>query len=156
MGQTFSRRSFEPAVLWLGADTEADVLIGSRCPKCLSTFFPPREWCGVCLEPITKQIELSREGTLGSFTLVEMNQEYSIVPSPYVVGEVLLPEGIPIYTTINLKSELTPEGVKLWSALDNDCMKSLRVGQKAKLSPVVIRKEGEDSIVAYNFDVEVS
>ena len=145
------QKSLEPSVFKVKSGDEPPTLLGSRCPKCQRVFFPAREWCAACLEPLCKSIELSREGTLVSFALVERKQDYSIVEPPYVLGEVLLPEGIDIYTTINLESEVSAAGVRVYSTLDEHNMDSLKMGQKVILKPVVIKKEEECEVLAYNF-----
>ena len=99
-------------------------------------------------------IELSREGTLLSFSLVEKKQAYSIVEAPYILGEVLLSEGPHIYTTMNLQSEVSTEGVKLYSTIGHDNLDLLKMGQKVVLKPIVVRKDEEGcDIVAYNFNL---
>ncbi len=144
------RKSLEPTVLQVKEGTEP-VLVGSKCPRCLRVFFPARLWCANCLEPLCEPVELSREGKLASFALVERKQDYSLVGPPYILGEVNLPEGLDIYTTVNLKSEVTENGVRIYSTVDEKNFDTLIMGQKVILKPVVIKKEGDSEIIAYNF-----
>ena len=153
MVSTSSRKSLEPSVFRVKSEEQGDVLVGSQCQKCKRVYFPSRKWCAACLEPTCEEVELNREGTLVSFSLVDRKTAYTIVEPPYVLGEVLLPEGPHIYTTINLQSEVSPEGVRICSTVSRDNLDSLGIGQRVKLSPVVIKRaeEGHD-IVAYNFN----
>lgn len=148
------RKSLEPSVFQVNKDAEKDVLTGSKCRQCHRVFFPKRVWCAACLEPTCDEIELSREGTLLSFSLVEKKQAYCLLEAPYVLGEVLLPEGPHIYTSIGAESEVTPEEVKPYSTIGEDNLDTLKIGQKVSLKPVVIKKDEEgNDIVAYNFNV---
>ncbi len=154
MVSTVVRKSLEPKVFQVKGEGEEDALLGSKCKKCGGVFFPPREWCAACYEPTCETIVLSGEGILESFALMERKQAYSVVEPPFVIGEVLLPEGVHVYTTINLRSEVSSEEAKVYSTIDGDNFISLKVGQRARLSPVVIRWDEEgNEIVAYNFDI---
>ena len=151
------RKSVEPSIFRVDKGTENDVLIGSKCSKCNRVFFPRRTWCAACLEPTCEDIELSRDGTLLSFSLVERKQAYALIEAPYVLGEVLLPEGLHIYTTIGAESKVSSEGVKLYSTVGEDNLDTLKMGQKVILKPVVVNKDEEgNDIIAYNFDVAES
>lgn len=70
------RESLEPRVFQVKGDEKSDVLLGSKCNRCHRVFFPPREWCAACCQPTCEVIELSREGKLESFALVERKQAY--------------------------------------------------------------------------------
>jgi uncharacterized protein len=129
------RVSLEPSVLKVGNKKEEDVLIGSRCKECKRYFFPQRKWCGHCAGPTTDVVELSREGTISSFSLMTRKQNYCLVETPYILGEVMIPEGILIYTVINAKS-----------------VEALYMGQKAKLNTTEIKTDEKgNSVIAYRF-----
>lgn len=98
---------------------------------------------------------MSREGTLSSFALVERKQAYCLVEAPYVFGEVRLPEGMLIYTTLNVTSDVTSNGqIRVHSTIDQDNFDVLEVGQQAKLDPVIIKKDDDGAdIIAYNFNI---
>ena len=149
------RKSLEPTVFRVDDAVEKDTLVGSHCAKCDRNYFPPRQWCAACFEPGCEEIELSREGTLSSFALVERKQEYCLVEAPYAFGEVRLPEGMLVYTTLNVTSEVAANGqVRVYSTIDQDNFNVLKTGQRARLAPLVIKRadDGAD-IVAYNFDI---
>ena len=128
-----SRKSLESNVLKIGDLKEEDALIGSRCIDCGRYFFPQRRWCGFCAEPKTEIVELSKEGTITSYSLMTRKQIYCLVDIPYILGEVTIPEGIVIYTMINAKNT-----------------EVLKIGQKARLDTIEIKKdESGNSIMAY-------
>lgn len=129
------RISLEPSVLKVGNRKEEDVLIGSKCKDCGRYFFPQRKRCGYCAEPTTEIVELSKKGTINSYSLMTKKQQYCLVQTPYILGEVMIPEGILIYTVINSKG-----------------VEGFEVGQKAKLDTVEIKKNEEgQSVIAYTF-----
>ena len=130
-----SRVSLEPSVLKVGNTKEEDVLIGSKCKECGRYFFPQRKWCGHCAEPTTEVVELSKEGTISSFSLMTRKKSYCLVQTPYIFGEVMIPEGILIYTVINAQS-----------------VEAFQMGQKAKLDTTEIKKDEKGtSVIAYRF-----
>ncbi len=145
-------RSLESTVFRLKNEKDG-VLIGSICSKCHRVFFPQRVWCASCFEPTCEETELSREGKLISFSLIERASGYALVKPPYILGEVLLPEGPHVYTTIGMRSEPSPAGIDLRSAINEKNLSSLKMGQPVRLSPIVVKKDEEGrEVVAYNFD----
>lgn len=130
-----SRVSLEPSVLKVSNTKEEDVLLGSKCKKCGRYFFPARAWCGACAEPTTEPVELSKEGTLISYSLMTRKPKYCLVEPPYILGEVLIPEGIRIYTVVNSRD-----------------VAELKMGQKVELDTVEIKKDEQgNSVIAYSF-----
>ena len=130
-----SRVSLEPKVLKVEDTKDKDALIGSRCRQCGRYFFPQRIRCGACTEPITELVELSKQGTLISYTLVTSRPRFALVQPPYILGEVLMPEGLRIYSLIDAKD-----------------VNELKMGQKAQLGTLEIKKdEGGNTVVAYCF-----
>ena len=148
------RVSLEPAIFRVKSGPESDILVGSKCQKCHRVFFPPRVWCAACVEPTCEELELSREGMLLSFALVNRAQTYCVIEAPYVLGEVLLPEGPHIYTSISAQSDITPEGVKVRSTINEGNLNLLEIGQKVMLTPILVRKDEEgNDVFAFNFTV---
>ena len=129
------RISLEPTVLKVGATTDEDVLIGSKCRECHRYFFPQRKRCAHCAEPTTETVELSREGILRSFSLMTRKPKYCRVEPPYILGEVSIPEGLVIYAVIH---GTDPE--------------ALEIGQPVRLDTVTIdNNEKGESVIAYRF-----
>jgi Predicted nucleic-acid-binding protein containing a Zn-ribbon len=141
MKGTVKRVSLEPGVFRVTQEEGGDVLLGSRCRVCRRTFFPPRAWCAACCTPTCEEVELSREGTLESYTVVHRKSAYALVETPYILGEVAIPEGIRIYTTINLRSWLSEDGTQIQNGTDTETVGRLMLGQEAQLRPVVIKKD---------------
>lgn len=130
-----SRISLEPTVLKVGNTEDEDVLMGSRCTECERYFFPQRKRCAHCAEPTTEPVELSREGILSSYSLMTRKPKYCLVEPPYILGEVLIPEGIVIYAVVH---STDPE--------------ALEMGQPVRLDTVEIeRDEKGGSVIAYRF-----
>jgi uncharacterized OB-fold protein len=77
---------------WQPLDSEHPQLAGSRCSRCTTVLFPPREYCPVCGQPDTlEDIPLGRAGTLYAFS-VAYAAPAGFDP-PYAFGYVQLPEG---------------------------------------------------------------
>lgn len=125
-----------PSVHWLpSADAVSGVgdqfrIVGSRCPACGWTSFPPCDWCANCLNgPGLDAFELPLRGTLYSFTEVHAAPER--FDPPYILGFVDLQEDMRLLVrSRTTPSELymgqevalvpgaigrTPSGEPLWS-----------------------------------------
>ena len=82
-----------------GADADADpnaiqgVLLGRRCRACGITVFGPATFCQSCTSPDLDTIDLSPTGILYSYTIVRVPPAGWPGPTPYILGEVELPEG---------------------------------------------------------------
>ena len=77
-------------------------LIGSQCENCGEIFFPKKEknWCVHCQSRGLKEIFLSREGKIVSFSVVMQQPAGGFYHGdvPYAYGQVDLPEGVRIIT----------------------------------------------------------
>ena len=71
-------------------------LIGSKCSNCGLVAFPKKLTCARCLSSHSKDILLSREGRVDSFTVVRV--DLPGLKAPYIWADVKLPEG-PIVTS---------------------------------------------------------
>lgn len=93
------RVSVEPALF--RADGERPVLLGSRCPAGDGTFYPRRWTCPVCLGPV-EDVELSQTGRLYSYSFIHapMFGKVALDADGYGVGQVDLPEGVRVQTTL--------------------------------------------------------
>lgn len=129
------RISLEPTVLHVGTSKDQDVLVGSKCKECERYFFPSRIRCGECAEPTTEPINLSKKGNLTSFALITRKPKFAEIDAPYILGEVLLPEGIRIYSLINSKD---PSG--------------LVVNQEVTLDTLELKiDQDKNKVIAYAF-----
>ena len=73
-------------------------LIGSACRKCSARLFPPVTICPECLSEDLVSLDLSRRGTLYSFSTVHVAPRGWNVP--YVAGYVDLPEGVRVFAHV--------------------------------------------------------
>jgi uncharacterized OB-fold protein len=112
-----------------------EALQGSRCPDCGESFYPPRAVCLNCYREGLETVALSRKGKLYTFTIARMALPGTLVPAPYVIAQVELPEGLHIQTVL---ADVDPETVKIGMDLEF-------VIEKASVSP-----EGED-IMTFKF-----
>ena len=112
-----------------------EALEGSRCPECGESFYPPRVVCLNCYHEGLDTAALSRRGKLFTFTIARMALPGTLVPAPYVIAQVELPEGIHIATVL---TDIDPEKAKIGMDLE-------LVIEKASVSP-----EGAD-IMTFKF-----
>ncbi len=96
--------TWKPPVVKDGTPT----LLASRCAHCNETFFPLLKVCPRCLEA-PEIITLGDTGTLYTYTVVHVAPKgYA---TPYVVGYVDMPEGVRLFTQLDVQdlSILRPE-----------------------------------------------
>jgi hypothetical protein len=111
-------------------------LVASRCSACDKTFFPKRKFCGKCGSADGQQeVLLNGKGTLYAFSLIDRKSQYTMIEPPYVQAEIRMPEGVHVFTV-----------------MDNCDSKDLRTGMDAEVYWDVIGKDKEgNGIVAYKF-----
>lgn len=81
-------------------------LIGSRCPECHTTYFPPRALCAADLADCV-EVELSPKGVVYEAALVRIPPVG--FAAPYWVAFVDLPGGVRIFTQLDWRGEDDPE-----------------------------------------------
>lgn len=116
-------------------------LIGSKCKTCGRFFFPKRIVCYYCKEASLEQVFLSRRGKLEAGTVSH------IAPvgfkAPYVVGYVILPEGVRFFT------QLIVEGVPVEKAQEE-----LKPGRGVELVVEKIREDDRgNDVLGFKFKV---
>ena len=77
---------------------DGGALIGSKCKSCKRVFFPPNQLCVSCLSQEIESVELSREGTLYTYTIVYIASE--LFKPPFAVGWVQLAEGVKVFSQL--------------------------------------------------------
>jgi hypothetical protein len=127
------------AGLWTtpSSPNEKPRLIGSKCPACGEVYFPKREKpiCIHCQHRGLEDIELSRRGTIHSFSVImQQPTQFFVGKVPYAYGVIDLPE-------VRVRAHFT------------GCdFKDLRIGMPVEL---VIEKLGEDEqgneVMAHKF-----
>lgn len=71
--------------------TQQRRLLGRRCSSCSKVYLPPRGGCPMCGAEFTdEQVEISADGTVATFAIVNVNFAAREVDLPYVAVEVLL------------------------------------------------------------------
>jgi uncharacterized OB-fold protein len=116
-------------------DGETPTLLGSRCPACQRSFFPRRRRCAVDFSD-TESVDLSREGTLYTYTYVRVpffGKRQVEAEGGYGVGQVDLPEGVRVQTV--LRGEPTD-----W-----------KIGMPMSIDLEVIGEDDGDDIVIFRF-----
>lgn len=69
------------------------VLLGFCCQECGIHVFGPATFCQGCSSSNLAQVELGKQGTLYSFTIVRIPPQGWPGDVPYVLGQIELPEG---------------------------------------------------------------
>lgn len=109
------------------------VLIGSRCGNCGRTHFPSVSVCLDCSATSLDEVDLPREGTLFSYTIIAMPGVH-FAPG-HVVGYIELLEGLRVFAPL--------------AAVD-DC--TLAVGQRFKMEITSLwRDETGREVTGYRF-----
>lgn len=62
-------------------------ILGVKCEKCDKVFVPPREYCEKCLSKLDENwVELSNEGVVTNFTVVNYNDKHLPRRAPYILA----------------------------------------------------------------------
>ncbi len=101
-----------------------DKFVTTKCRSCGELYFPPQKDCPKCRKSDMEWVELSREGTLLTFTQINVKPYSFSHYDDYVVGIVRLPEGI---------------NVTAWVRTDDPS--KLKIGMKMKLE--IVRRDPE-------------
>ncbi len=130
--------SLEPGAFEVGSSPEQCSLLGNTCQRCGLAFFPRRHFCTRCCNARLDEIELSKRGSLKSFTSVYQKPKYAVVEPPYLVGEIELPEKVVVYSLITQCSR-----------------EELKLGAEMELAAIKVREEEREGIpvtlLAYAF-----
>lgn len=94
------------------------LLMASRCKKCGTLSFPPRQICASCYGSESEWVELAGTGRLAAFTGIfvappEMVRQGFGRDNPYVVGVVDLDEGLRAVARIVGVDAKNPETIKV-------------------------------------------
>ncbi|AHC52220.1 3-hydroxybutyryl-CoA epimerase [Sulfolobus acidocaldarius SUSAZ] len=99
-------------------------LIGTKCPKCGTIYFPPQDDCTSCRLSGLTTVELSGEGELLTYTIITVKPLSFMHYQDYIVGIARLKEGINVLAWVN------------------ENPKNIQVGMKVKLSVAKREPEG--------------
>jgi uncharacterized OB-fold protein len=89
----------------IGWDQNGPYLKGGKCNSCQTVSFPERSICPNCIGQDIETVSLSRRGKLYTFTEVYQKPPDYFGEVPYVIGRVLLPEGVFVLTQIKAKEQ---------------------------------------------------
>ena len=111
-------------------------LIGSKCEKCNTYYFPTRHFCKKCRRKgkIVRH-KFSGKGTIYSFSLITAPPSGFKLESPYMIAIVELEEGARVTTQI----------------VDWQGKKELQIGDKVEVVFRRIQEAGSEGIVHYGF-----
>jgi uncharacterized protein len=111
-------------------------LRGSRCSLCAHVAYPMRPYCPRCRrdDAAFDEVELSPRGEIHTFTVV--HQAPPGVPVPYVLAQVLLPEGCRVMAQC-----VAPDGHEF------------RIGDRVELEPVPFSSPQGPDVLGYRFRI---
>ena len=95
----------EALSLLIGHDEGGPYLVGGKCTSCQAVFFPLQSICPRCTERQIEETSLSRKGKLYTYTEVFQKPPDYDGPVPYLIGRVLLPEGVFVLSQLKGKKE---------------------------------------------------
>ena len=64
--------------------------VGQRCPTCTKVYVPPRGSCPTCGVPTDEEVEVSQQGTITAFCIVNIPFAGQAVECPYVSATIQL------------------------------------------------------------------
>ncbi len=110
-------------------------LIGTKCNNCDSIFFPPRSVCPECRRiGKLESYQLNGDGTVVSYSTVEVPPEGFEDETPYVLAIIELEEGPMIIGQI---TDVDP--------------KEVEIGDKVELTFRHVGEDGEKGIIYYGY-----
>lgn len=115
------------------------VLLGMRCVRCGVCVFGPATFCQSCAAPELEAVELATAGVLYSYTIVRVPPPGWPGATPYVLGEVELPEGPHVLAeVINCAHDALSVGMPVTLALQSVAMDGIADSERVvyKWQPV--------------------
>jgi len=64
--------------------------LGQRCPRCHKVYVPPRGSCPTDGVPTTDEVELSNQGTVTTYCVVNVPFQGQSIEIPYICAQILL------------------------------------------------------------------
>ncbi|MGA3116761.1 MAG: OB-fold domain-containing protein [Syntrophobacteraceae bacterium] len=107
-------------------------LLGNKCSLCGRVYFPKARLCRECGHDELSEIELSRQGTLYTYTIGRMPASH--FKPPCFVGYVDLPEGVRVFAPLEIKDG-----------------NPLQVGQSMELVISELWEREDKEIIGYKF-----
>jgi uncharacterized OB-fold protein len=91
--------------LFVRHDADGPRLIGGKCTSCQAVFFPKQSICPRCTGKSIAEAPLSRRGRLYTYTEVCQKPPDYNGSIPYLIGRVLLPEGVFVLAQLKARKE---------------------------------------------------
>ena len=107
-------------------------LLGSKCKSCGHIFYPKVKLCLECGHEELVEVELSRRGTLYSYTIG--HQASGHFKPPYALGYVNLPEGVRVFAPLEIVGQ-----------------RGFEVGMQMDLVVGKLWEEGDKEVIGYRF-----
>lgn len=108
-------------------------LLANKCKSCGQIFFPKTVLCLSCLREDMEEIVLSEQGILYSYTIAHMPSMH--FEPPYAVGYVDMPEGVRIFTPLNVVED-----------------KPFKIGMEMHIVIEGLWQEEDKEIIGYKFE----
>jgi uncharacterized protein len=86
-------------------------ILGIKCPQCHTVYVPARTTCDKCFVNMDEFVEVASEGTLTTFTAVNVKQDYYPSQEPFMYGIIKL-DGADT-GLVHLLGEVDPAKVKI-------------------------------------------
>nr|MDO8100075.1 Zn-ribbon domain-containing OB-fold protein [Candidatus Njordarchaeota archaeon] len=102
-------------------------LVGTKCRKCGTNYFPPRVDCSKDFSEDMEWVEYSGEGELVTYTVNTTPPESFSKYGTYIIGIVKLIEGPAVMTWLK---DIKPEEVKVGMKLKVEFVESSEMGTK--------------------------
>ena len=109
-------------------------LLAAKCPECGKVMFPKRVFCTQCLNDAMEEIELSRCGTLYTYTILRVGEEHYDPPHPLGIIDFPL-ERVRVTAPLVWREE------------------GYEIGQTMEVVPDVLWEEEERAVTGYRFRV---
>jgi uncharacterized OB-fold protein len=73
---------------FLRALKDKGVIMGANCPKCQLTYVPPRLFCERCFSPLEEWVEVGKQGTVETYTVLHVDLDSNPLDEPKIVALV--------------------------------------------------------------------
>ncbi len=115
-------------------------LIGTRCTKCGSTYFPPRNFCPKCRrQSKLEKFKLNGKGEVLTYTVIHAAPEGFEKQTPYIMAIIKSVEG-PMFT----------------AQIVNCPPEDMKVGMRVEKVFRRIQEDGEAGLIHYGFKFQPS
>lgn len=90
-------------------------IVGLRCPKCKRVIVPARSFCDLCFESTTEWVEVEKEGTIETFTVIY--RQFMGYPPPPIALAYVRPDGADTAMLTYIKGVDVSDSATAWERL---------------------------------------